>query len=251
MVARLPRIHWAVGAVAKDSRWLPKVAPLLPVTIPVPLAIGAPAEGYPWEWGVYPWLEGENPSLDAIADPTSLALDVGRFVAALHRIELRSGPRANRGVPLAERDEPTRAAIAELKGMIDTEAATSAWEAALQTPAWSAPPVWIHGDLLSGNLLLQDGRLTAVIDWGGVGLGDPACDLLVAWGVLPAEVRNVFRAELDVNDATWARGRGWALSVGLILLPYYKDTNPPLAATGRRLIHEVLADHERARPPAC
>jgi aminoglycoside phosphotransferase (APT) family kinase protein len=242
MVARLPRIHWAVGGVAKDSRWLPRIAPLLPVEIPVPLAKGAPAEGYPWEWGVYPWLEGENPSLDAIADPTSLTSDVVRFVASLHRIDLPGGPRANRGVPLAERDEPTRTAIAELEGMIDTDAATSAWEAALRTPAWAAPPVWIHGDLLSGNLLLQNGRLTAVIDWGGLGLGDPACDLLVAWGVLPPEGRNVFRAELDVDDATWERGRGWALSVGLILLPYYKDTNPSLAAIGRRLIREVLAD---------
>jgi len=243
MVVRLPRIHWAVGAVDKDLRWLPSLAPLLPVAVPVPLAKGAPAEGYPWDWGIYPWLEGENPDVDRIAGTDSVTTDVTRFVEALHRIDPTGGPPARRGAPLELQDDEARAALPALRGTIDTRAATAVWEAALRTPAWSGPPVWIHGDLLPGNLLFQRGRLTGVIDWGGVGVGDPACDLIVAWALLPPDARDRFRAELGVDDATWARGRGWALSIGLIALPYYKETNPGLAATARHLIREVLADH--------
>lgn len=245
MVMRLPRIHWAAGGVDKDARWLPELAPFLPVAIPVLLAKGIPAEGYPWDWGIYPWLEGENPIVDAIAEPDSLAMDVAQFVEALQRIDSAGGPPSGRGVPLALRNEPTRAALAALPGMIDTDAAAAAWDAALESPAWPGPPVWVHGDLLPGNLLLQRGRLTAVIDWGVLGVGDPACDLIVAWGLLPPETRSVLRAELSVDDATWARGRGWALSIALIALPYYTDTNPALAATARHLIREVLADHDQ------
>ena len=165
------------------------------------------------------------------------------FVKALHRVDLAGGPAARRGRPLAEvQDEEARAALAELKGMIDVDAATAAWNAAIQAPPWTGRPVWVHGDLLAGNLLLEGRRLTGVIDWGGVGIGDPACDLIVAWGLLPRDLRPAFRAKLGVDDETWARGRGWALSIGLIALPYYKDTNPVLAATARQLIREVLAD---------
>ncbi len=151
----------------------------------------------------------------------------------------------SRGVPLAMRDAPTRAAIAALHGTLDTDAVTAAWEAALQAPAWSHPPVWIHGDLQSGNLLAVEGRLSAVIDFGCLGVGDPACDLIVAWSFLSAETRDVFRAALAVDDATWARGRGWALSTALIALPYYQSTNPVIVANSMRKIDEVLADRQR------
>jgi aminoglycoside phosphotransferase (APT) family kinase protein len=250
MLVRLPRIHWAVGDVDKDLRWLPKLAPLLPVSIPVPLAKGEPAEGYPWTWGVYPWLDGENPSLDGTADAESLTRDLANFVSALHGVDLAGGPPARRGRPLGEvQQEEARAALAELRALtlIDVDAATDAWEEALEAPPWAGPPVWVHGDLLSGNLLLQDGRLTGVIDWGCVGVGDPACDLIVAWGVIPRELRNVFRSAVGVDGATWARGRGWALSLGLIALPYYKDTNPTFTAIARHLIDEVLADEAASR----
>jgi aminoglycoside phosphotransferase (APT) family kinase protein len=239
-VVRLPRIHWAVGGVDKDSRWLPMLAPLLPVSIPVPLAKGAPAEGYPWEWGVYPWLAGENPTPQGVSE--SLATDVAEFVEALHRVDLRDGPLAFRGAPLATRDKPTREAIDALEGMIDTDAATAAWEAALEAPEWSGPPVWVHSDVLPGNLLVQGGRLTGVIDFSGIGVGDPACDLMIAWALFSGENREAFRAALTVDDATWARGRGHALSQALLFVPYYLHTNPVGVRTARRAIDEVLAD---------
>jgi aminoglycoside phosphotransferase (APT) family kinase protein len=242
MVVRLPRIHWAAGGVEKDLRWLPKLAPLLPVAVPVPLAQGAPARGYPWTWGVYPWLEGENPKIGGVAD-VSLTRDVVRFVNALHRLDPAGGPPARRGAPLrAVQGKWADAALAELHGVIDIDAAAAAWNAAIEAPPWPGPPVWVHGDLLLGNLLLQGGRLTGVIDWGEAGVGDPACDLIVAWALVPREARSEFRSALGVDDATWARGRGWALSVGFIALPYYIETNPVLAATARHLIDEVLAD---------
>lgn len=243
MVVRLPRIHWAVGGVEKDFRWLPMLAPLLPVAIPVPLAKGTPAEGYPWEWGVYPWLEGENPTVDGIADADSLARDAARFVDALQRIDPTGGPPASRGAPLATRDEPTREAIEALRGVIDVDGAIAAWEAALGAPVWHGPPVWVHSDLLPGNLLVEQGRLSAVIDFGGLGLGDPACDLMVAWTLFSGESRDVFRSALSVDDATWARGRGHALSWALIFIPYYLNTNPVGVSDARRTIDEVLAEH--------
>lgn len=246
MAVRLPRIHWAVDSVDKEHRWLPRLAPLLPRAIPVPLGKGMPAEGYPWRWSVYRWLEGENPPSDRLADPGSLARDLAEFVAALQRIDPTDGPPADRGEPLAMKDAAARTAIEALCGMVDTDATTAAWDAALQTPAWPGPAVWVHSDLAPGNVLLVQGRLSAVIDFGGLGVGDPARDLIVAWTLLPADVRNVFRATLRVDDATWARGRGWALFKALIQLPYYRDTNPVLAANARHVIHEVLADHQRA-----
>lgn len=147
-------------------------------------------------------------------------------------------------MPLAVRDEHTRAAIATLHDTLDTGAATAVWEAALHAPAWPDPPVWIHGDLQPGNLLVQQGRISAVIDFGCLGVGEPACDLIVAWSFLSAETRPVFRAALKVDDAIWARGRGWALSAGVIALPYYQTTNPVLAGISRRAIAEVLADYK-------
>ncbi|MFI5274526.1 MAG: aminoglycoside phosphotransferase family protein [Ktedonobacterales bacterium] len=251
MVVRLPRIHAATDQVDIEHLWLPRLAPLLPLAIPVPLAKGAPGEGYPWRWSVYQWLAGENATIERFADPDQAARELAHFIAALQRIAPTGWPPPGpptsfRGVPLSTRDAPTRAAIAALDGMLDASAVTAAWEAALQTPAWDGPPVWIHADLLPLNLLVEQGRLSAVIDFGGLGLGDPACDLMVAWNHFSADTRAAFRAALSVDDATWARGRGWALSVGLIALPYYQNTNPILASIGRRAIDEALADQQHA-----
>jgi aminoglycoside phosphotransferase (APT) family kinase protein len=250
MVVRLPRILGATGQVEKEHRWLPTLAPLLPLAIPVPIAKGMPAEGYPWHWSVYRWLEGEAATIERIGDPRRAATELGRFVAALQRIDPKGGPTPGehnsfRGVPLSMRDTDTRAAIAALHGTVDADAVTAAWEAALQVPAWNGPAVWLHGDLQSGNLLAQHGRLSAVLDFGCLGVGDPACDVMVAWMYLSADTRDAFRAALSVDDATWARGRGWALSFGLIALPYYQDTNPVLVGIARHAIDEAVADHEQ------
>lgn len=246
MVVRLPRIEGAAGDVEKEHRWLPRLAPPLPVAVPVPLGKGVPAEGYPWPWSVYRWLEGDNPVVGRLAEPGALAGDLAEFVAALHRIDPADGPASYRGEPLAERDAATRRAIGDLDGIVDTGAATAAWEAALRAPAWEGPGVWVHADLQPGNLLLVRGRLGAVIDFGCLGLGEPAVDLIVAWYVLPAGARDVFRAALDVDDATWVRGRGWALSIALMELRYYRDTNPVMADIARHVVREVLADLGRS-----
>jgi aminoglycoside phosphotransferase (APT) family kinase protein len=245
LVVRLPRIHWAVESLDKEHRWLPRLAPRVPVAIPVPVAKGTPAEGYPWHWSVYRWLDGEPPTVEHHGDSRQLAVDLASFILALQRIDPSDGPLASRGGPLAMRDEPTRAAIEALRGELDTDALAAAWEAALRVPPWPHPPVWVHADLAPGNILLARQRLSAVIDFSLMGLGDPACDLPVAWNLLPDHVRDLFRATLQVDDATWARGRGWALSIALLQLPYYRDTNLTLAASARHVIREVLADHQR------
>ncbi|MCP2167397.1 aminoglycoside phosphotransferase family protein [Goodfellowiella coeruleoviolacea] len=247
MAVRLPRIAGAVPDVAREHRWLPRLAPRLPVAVPTPLGLGAPGEGYPWSWSVYRWLDGTNPVVGHLAEPDLLAADLAGFVAALRRVDPAGGPPAGRGVALAARDAPTRAAIAQLHGMIDTERATAAWERALRLPEHTGPPAWLHGDLGPGNVLVTAGRLTAVIDFGGVGVGDPTADLIVAWNLLPANARRAFRTALDVDDTTWARGRGWALSIALIQLPYYHRTNPALADNARHVIREVLTDESTAR----
>jgi aminoglycoside phosphotransferase (APT) family kinase protein len=248
LVVRLPRIHWAVEQVDKEHQWLPRLAPFLPLAVPVPLVKGNPGEGYPWHWSVYQWLEGENATVERNADQRQTATDLARFIAALQRIDATGGPppgphNSYRGEPLAMRGARTHGAIAALQGALDVGAAAAVWNAAVEAPAWQGPPVWLHGDLQCGNLLAVEGRLSAVIDFGCLGVGDPACDVMAAWMFLSAETRDVFRAALQVDDATWARGRGWALSVGLIALPYYQNSNPVLARIARRAIDEALGDY--------
>lgn len=252
LAVRLPRIPGAVGQVDKEHLWLPRLAPHLPLAIPTPLAKGQPGEGYPWQWSVYRWLEGENSTVEHIADPRQAALDLAHFIIALRQIDATAGPppggnNTSRGLPLTRRDSQTRAAIANLRGLVDADAVTDVWEAALRAPVWRRPPVWIHGDIQAGNLLVQRGRLSAVIDFGCLTIGDPACDVMAAWTFLSRESRDVFRETLEVDDATWERGRGWALSFGLIALPYYQNTNPVLAAIARKAIDEVLVDHQEKK----
>lgn len=250
MAVRMPRIHWATGAVEKEQAWLPKLAPHLPLAIPVPLAKGAPGEGYPWPWSVCRWLEGRNATPQRLADLNQAAEDLAAFIRALQSIDATGGPHpgrhnAGRGVPLPLRDGYTRDAIKAAENLIDTSAAATAWETDMATPPWTGRPVWIHGDLSAGNLLAMDGRLSAVIDFGCLGVGDPACDLIVAWSLFGGTSRAAFRTAMAVDDATWARGRGWALSAALVALPYYRERSPAIAAGARRVIDEVLADHKK------
>ncbi|MER6400876.1 aminoglycoside phosphotransferase family protein [Kitasatospora sp. NPDC001603] len=242
LAVRLPRVGWAAESVEREQRWLPKLAPHLPLPIPAPLALGRPAAGYPWEWSVLRWIDGANPVVGATTAPIQLAQDLAGFITALRAVDPADGPPGSRGVPLASRDASTRAAIGRLRGSIDTDAATTVWEKALRLPEHSGRPAWMHGDLSPGNLLLGNRRLRAVIDFGVMGVGDPTVDQIVAWNLLPAAARPAFRAALAADDATWARGRAWALSIALIQLPYYRTTNPALAANARHVIREVLAD---------
>jgi aminoglycoside phosphotransferase (APT) family kinase protein len=244
LAARLPRIGWATGQAAKEAEWLPKLAPRLPLALPVQLAMGHPAEGYPFDWSVYEWLPGENAN-GTIDDLEQAAVDLAAFVMALRRVDTTGAPprppRA-RGGPLAESDEQVRRSIAQLGERIDGDAALRVWEDALSAPAWDGPEVWVHGDLLPGNLLVIDGRLSAVIDWGGFNVGDPACDLQPAWNVFVGDSQARYRAELGVDEASWARGRGWALNQAVSALPYYWDTNPGMIRQASHALAHILRE---------
>ncbi|MCU0490023.1 MAG: aminoglycoside phosphotransferase family protein [Chloroflexaceae bacterium] len=243
MVVRLPRIGVADEELDKEFHWLPRLAPLLPCAIPLPLGRGLPGEGYPFPWSVYRWLEGENPQPGQLEDPAALALDLAAFIQALRRLDPAGAPPSQRGQrTLASMDAFIRASIAQAQGLIDTAAVTAAWEAALRTPPWEGPAVWVHADLLPGNLLVNGGRLSAVIDFGSLGTGDPASDLSVAWTLFPTEARTIFREALGADDATWQRARGLALAIMLAALPYYQHTNPVFAEVARYTIGEVLAE---------
>ncbi|MFG1948253.1 aminoglycoside phosphotransferase family protein [Nonomuraea sp. NPDC048826] len=245
LTVRLPRHEGAIGQARKELEWLPRLAPRLPLAIPVPVGVGEPGFGYPWRWAVSRWLEGEVATVEALADSSEAAVRLAGFLAALQRFSpedvhaLRS--RADLAdQPLAARDRATRAAIAQVGDVFDAAAMTGLWDAALTAPAWDGPPVWFHGDFHTGNLLTVDGRLSAVIDFGGLGIGDPACDLTIAYTLMSPGSRAAFRAALDVDDATWIRGRGWALATGLNAYTAYAAVNPRIAAQTTRQITEAL-----------
>lgn len=246
LVVRMPRIDWAIGQGEKERQWLPRLAPQLPLQLPVQIAQGQPGEGYPWDWTIYRWLPGQHATSERLNDPVQTARDLAGFITALQRIDPTGGPDARehrlRGRPLADRDGGTREAIAQMEGTIDTATALRVWERALAAPDWDRAPVWFHGDLLPGNLLVVDGRLSAVIDFSGLGVGDPACDLMCAWALFSGESRATFRKTLDVDDATWDRARGQALTQAAVFIPYYLHTNPIGVANARRQIAAVLEE---------
>lgn len=242
MVVRLPRIDWAIDSIHKEATWLPQLAPFLPVSIPLLIGKGSPIKEYPCPWAIYEWIEGRNPCASDIS--STLVHDLSAFIQAMHKVNLPNGPTSNRGIPLELVDNKTRNAIKQLDEKFDANTIIAIWEKALKSPQWSEPPVWIHADLSAGNILIQKGRLNAVIDFGMLGTGDPACDLIIAWNLLTAESRKVFRETLGVDDFTWERGKGWALSIALIALPYYKETNPTLAQSADRAIKELILDYK-------
>jgi aminoglycoside phosphotransferase (APT) family kinase protein len=253
MTVRLPTHESYTPAVAKEDRWLPVLAPALPVPVPVPLATGAPGEGYPFRWSVRRWLDGETADPARVDDLAAFAVDVAEFVLALQRVDATGGPPAGahsfyRGAPPAHYDDETRRALVALDGRVDTESATEVWDTALRAE-WHGAPVWFHGDIAQGNLLVRDGRLVAVIDFGTSGVGDPACDLVIAWTMFSGQSRDAFRRAVGQDDGTWARARGWALWKALIVLADVIDRDEELADLNRRVLDEVLADHRRAGRP--
>jgi aminoglycoside phosphotransferase (APT) family kinase protein len=247
MTVRLPSAAAYAPQVEKEHHWLPRLAPHLPLPIPVPLAKGQPAEDYPWPWSIYRWRDGETATTARVADLPRFAMALAQFLVALQGIDASGGPPPGphnfyRGGALSVYDDETRQALRVLDGTIDTGAARAVWEAALAA-TWRGAPVWVHGDVASGNLLVEDGRLSAVIDFGSSAVGDPACDLAIAWTFFAGESRATFRAALPLDDATWARGRGWTLWKALITLAALPDTNPHAAEESRRIIDDVVADH--------
>jgi aminoglycoside phosphotransferase (APT) family kinase protein len=249
MCVRLPRVRRWAGDLEKEVHWLPKLGPHLPLAVPEPLATGDPDERYPFRWAVYRWLQGEPWVRDRVRDVREAAADLAQFVVALQRIDPTGGPPSGRSKHLAMLDGETRRAIESLHGVVDTESAMAAWEASLQAPTWDGVPVWTHGDLLPPNMLVDQGRLSAVIDFGIVGVGDPACDVIAAWSILSGDAREVYRAALQVDDGTWERGRGWALSIGLLITPYYPETNPAFVAMALRMVDEILGELRRGQSP--
>lgn len=249
LLVRLPRIGWAVGQVEKELQWLPRLAPGLPLAVPRPLVLGQPGEGYPWTWGVYRWLPGAVPSLTEVAADAALAGHLAEFVLALRAADPAGAPREPDPAGTLHRlDAPVVSAIAvsrDLLGARTLDHIRQLWREALALPGWLHEPVWVHGDLHSSNLLRQHGRLSAVLDFSALRLDDPAADLMVAWNAFGPEARQTYRAALRPDEATWGRGRAWALAKALFALPYYQRTNPEIVERAEFTVRQVLTDHER------
>ena len=249
MSARLPSEEWYVAQVEKEQYWLPKLAPFLPFQIPVPLALGNPDKNYPWQWSIYQWLEGENATIENISNLHEFAISLAQFLVALQQIDSSSGPLPGehnffRGGELNVYDDETRNSIAVLKNEINSDMASEVWEAAIKTK-WSSKPVWLHGDFATSNLLVNKGNLSAVIDFGCSGVGDPACDLTIAWTFLSGASRNAFIKSFALDSATWGRARGWALWKALITLVEYIETDANKSKHARYVINEVFDDYKR------
>lgn len=249
LYARLPRRRGWERDLERELRWLPALAPRLTLMVPEPVAEGRPTTRYPLPWAIYRWIEGEPHAVSPAADEEQAAADLASFVAALREVDLAAeAPRAGRR-PLGELDAQTREAIHASAGVIDASEALKAWDQALASTAWDGERRWIHADLLPTNLLVRDGRITAVIDWGAAGVGDPAMDVIPAWSVFGARGRAMFRDALAVDDDTWARARGIALHQAALIVPYYTESNPTFVEMARRTIAQVIADTSTQRLP--
>lgn len=242
LYVRLPLMpEWAED-VAREWHWLPKLAPRVSLQVPEPVGKGDPSDLYPLSWAIYRWIEGQPYADEIVDDEQQAAKALAQFVLELRQIApVVDTPAAGRR-PLRELDATTRTAIESARGVIDSGAAATAWKRALESPAWTGKSVWIHADLLRPNLLVRDGRLAGVIDFGGAGVGDPAADVIAAWSVFGPAGRETYRRALEVDDDTWNRARGFALHQAAQIIPYYRKTNPRFVALARRTVEEVLAD---------
>lgn len=247
MSVRLPSAERYVAQVGKEQRFLPVLGAHLPLPIPAPLAIGRPGEGYPWPWSVYRWIDGDPATRERIADMAGFAEDLADFLIALWKIDASDGPAAgthnfHRGGSLSVYDEETRRSIDSLAGELDVPLITEIWERALAS-TWDRKPVWVHGDVAEGNLLVRDGRLSAVIDFGSSGVGDPACDLVISWTLFDEPAARAFRERVALDRETWERARGWCLWKALITVAGAPGTNPLAVDRHRRWIGRIVSDH--------
>jgi len=243
LVARLPRTADKERYIGKEYTWLPQLSKHLPVVVPKPVALGKPSQNYPFQWAIYEWIVGHQVTRDVFEDERSI-IELADFITALQKIDMKNAPAPvtdfDRGQPLARRDSYTREAIAKLINLYDVPALTGEWERALDLEPWNNSPVWIHGDLDGRNMLAQNGQLAAVIDFGSLNTGDPAYDVMVAWKVLSEKGRQTFRDCLDIDEATWTRSRGLALSQAVMILSYYtEETNPVLLKEARSWMNEL------------
>ena len=242
LCVRLPRMAKWADDLEREWQWLPRLAPHLSVPIPEPMFLGHATDAYPFTWAIYRWIEGE-PYADAVVEDEGEAAEtLARFVAGLRRFAPAAPAPSGGRRPLRELDAMTREAIAAGGPDIDVDAATAAWERALRAPVWDGTPVWIHADLLRPNVLVRDGRICAVIDFGGAGIGDPATDVIAAWSVFGPAGRARYRAALKVGDGTWQRARGIALHQAALIIPYYRETNPAFVALARRTVEQILSE---------
>ncbi|MFJ9633984.1 aminoglycoside phosphotransferase family protein [Streptomyces sp. NPDC101175] len=245
MLVRLPTAEEYALAVEKEHQWLPVLAPALPLEVSVPLAKGVPDASFPHYWSVYRWIGGDPAARTVIEDKTAFAIHLAEFLVSLQRIDATGGPGPGlhnwfRGGPLTTYDGWARAALETLDGLIRAEAAEEIWERALLA-SWDGKPVWFHGDMASGNLLVKDGALAGVIDFGTCGVGDPACDLSIAWTMLTGKSRAAFRDRLGADDAVWQRGQGWALWKALVVCAGAVRDGEGLPADAIFVLEEILA----------
>jgi aminoglycoside phosphotransferase (APT) family kinase protein len=247
MLVRLPSAERYAAKVEQEQYWLPKLAPFLSLSIPSPIAMGNPSEDYPWHWSIYRWIEGEPAATGEIKNLDEFAVSLAEFLGTLQQIdtnaELPPGlHNFHRGGSLEVYDSETREALSSLKGSIDTDVATTIWEAALAS-VWEKSPEWIHGDVSAENLLVKDGHLAAVIDFGGLATGDPSCDLVIAWTFFEGSSREAFKTAMAVDNSTWERARGWALWKAAITLMEEKDSGSLKAKKAERVIKALIAEH--------
>jgi aminoglycoside phosphotransferase (APT) family kinase protein len=249
MLVRVPSSEEYVRQVKKEHKWLPLLAPNLPLPIPEPIAMGKPSKYYPWNWSIYRWLDGDSANslkLDDINLET-IALQLAHFLNEFHKFDAAGAPTPGlhnwwRAAHTSVYDAETRMLIYKLKNFINVDKATSLWEVAISSK-WGKDPVWVHGDISSGNILLKDNKLSAVIDFGCMGIGDPACDLTIAWTFFKNKSREVFKNSIGLDPNTWSRARGWALWKALYELSQLEDKSSTKAIEQKRIIHDVLSEH--------
>lgn len=241
-ILRFPRTQRSEESLKKEFLWLPKLDSSLPIQIPHILGVGRPNEQYPYQWAIVNFLEGRSPSDSNPLNLTLAAKDLGNFIKELQKVDTINAPLCSRKPPSMSCDKETRESMLALSDVFDIKVIDKLWDLALEVSSWKMDPVWLHGDIHAGNLLVQGRKLTGVIDFGMSGVGDPACDLIVAWMLFDQDAREIFHSAVNPDEAMWDRARGCALHFGIMAYSYYKNRDPFLAGVAKRTLNEILMD---------